>query len=93
MKRSALLGLFVTASMLATGSFAASKPDSQCDTNIQTIENAKTQYQSSPDLQGRVETSVAKAKALKAEGKVDDCVAETDRTILEIRKTSDGTNK
>ncbi|WP_434695915.1 hypothetical protein J3P89_24440 [Pseudomonas sp. Z1-14] len=93
MKRSALLGLFVTASMLASTSFAADKPDSLCETNIQTIENAKTQYQSSADLNGRVTASLSKAKALKAQGKYEDCVAETQQTILEIRKTSDGTNK
>ncbi|AUM68203.1 hypothetical protein [Pseudomonas fluorescens] len=93
MKRSVLLGLFVTASMMASTSFAADKPDSLCETNIQTIENAKTQYQSAPDLNNRATTSVEKAKALKAEGKYEACVAETQQTILEIRKTSDGTNK
>jgi len=93
MKRSALLGLFITASMMASTSFAADKPDDLCEANIQTIENAKTQYQSSADLSTRVTTSVEHAKALKADGKIDDCVAETQQTILEIRKTSDGTNK
>ena len=93
MKRSVLLGLFVTASMMASTSFAADKPDSLCDANIQTINNAKTQYQSSPDLNARVTASVTKAQALKEQGKIDDCVAETQQTILEIRKTSDGTNK
>ncbi|SDB50897.1 hypothetical protein [Pseudomonas sp. NFACC13-1] len=93
MKRSALLGLFVTASMMASTSFAADKPDDLCEANIKTIENAQTQYQSSADLNARVTASVTKAKALKAEGKIDDCVAETQQTILEIRKTSDGTNK
>ncbi|MCU0119809.1 hypothetical protein N8H74_16215 [Pseudomonas sp. B2M1-30] len=92
MKRSVLLGLFVTASMMASTSFAASKPDSLCEANIQTIENAKTQYQTSTDLNSRVTASVQKAKSLKAEGKIDDCVAETQQTILEIRKTSNGTN-
>lgn len=93
MKRSVLLGLFVTASMMASTSFAADKPDSLCEANIQTINNLKTDYQSSADLNARVTTSVERAKALKADGKIDDCVAETQQTILEIRKTSDGTNK
>jgi hypothetical protein len=93
MKRSVLLGLFVTASMMASTSFAADKPADLCEANIQTITNAKTNYQSSAELNSRVEASVNKAKALKAEGKIDDCVAETQQTILEIRKTSDGTNK
>ncbi|MEH6351039.1 hypothetical protein [Pseudomonas sp. 3JA] len=93
MKRSVLLGLFVTASMMASTSFAADKPNSLCETNIQTINNAKTQYQSSADLNARVTTSVQRAQALKEQGKFDECVAETQQTILEIRKTSDGTNK
>ncbi|MFL7961003.1 hypothetical protein ACEI36_01930 [Pseudomonas kielensis] len=93
MKRSVLLGLFVTASMMASTSFAADKPDDLCEANIQTINNLKTDYQSSADLSARVATSVERAKALKADGKIDDCVAETQQTILEIRKTSDGTNK
>ncbi|MGN8276410.1 hypothetical protein ACLEJQ_07490 [Pseudomonas sp. SMV71] len=93
MKRSALLGLFITASMMASTSFAAEKPDSLCEANIQTIENAKTQYQSSPDLNGRATDSVRRARELKKEGKIDDCVAETQQTILEIRKATDGTNK
>ncbi|WP_338497635.1 hypothetical protein V5F23_03740 [Pseudomonas sp. WP18] len=93
MKRSALLGLFITASMMASASFAAEKPDSLCEANIQTINNAKTQYQSSADLNDRVTRSVTRAQELKAQGKIDECVAETQQTILEIRQASDGTNK
>lgn len=91
MKRSVLLGLFVTASMTASASFAADKPADLCDANLQTINNDKTRVMSSPDLSQRVEASVQKAKGLKAQGKIDECVAETQQTILEIQKTS-GTN-
>jgi hypothetical protein len=91
MKRSVLLGLFVTASMMASTSFAADKPADLCDANIQTINNAKGQLSSSPELSQRAETSVQKAQALKAQGKIDDCVAETSQTILELRKST-GTN-
>jgi hypothetical protein len=91
MNRSVLLGLFVTASMLASTSFAAGKPADLCDANIQTINNAKGQLASSPELSQRAETSVAKAQALKAQGKIDDCVAETSQTIIELRKAT-GTN-
>ena len=91
MKRSVLLGLCVTASMMASASFAADKPADLCDANLQTINNAKAQAMASPDLNQRVEASVQKAQALKAQGKIDECVAETQQTILEIRKTS-GTN-
>ncbi|MFJ2714925.1 hypothetical protein ACIOZM_29365 [Pseudomonas sp. NPDC087346] len=91
MKRSVLLGLFVTASMMASSSFAAGKPADLCDANIQTINNMKGQLSASPDMSQRAETSVAKAQALKAQGKIDDCVAETSQTILELRKST-GTN-
>ncbi|MFJ2459500.1 hypothetical protein ACIOVC_13315 [Pseudomonas neuropathica] len=91
MKRSVLLGLFVTASMMASASFADGKPADLCDANIQTIENGKGQLSANPELSQRAETSVAKAKALKAQGKIDDCIAETSQTIVELRKST-GTN-
>ncbi|MBC3206485.1 MULTISPECIES: hypothetical protein [Pseudomonas] len=91
MKRSVLLGLFVTASMMASTSFAADKPADLCDANIQTINNSKAQLASKPELVQRAETSVARAQSLKAEGKIDDCVAETSQLIVEMRKAT-GTN-
>ncbi|AWA37770.1 hypothetical protein CFN16_03250 [Pseudomonas fluorescens] len=91
MKRSVLLGLFVTASMMASTSFAADKPADLCDANIQEINNLKGQLSSSPEKTQMVETSLSKAQALKAQGKIDDCVAETSKTKLEIQKAS-GTN-
>ncbi|BBP68775.1 hypothetical protein PHLH6_07790 [Pseudomonas sp. Seg1] len=93
MKRSVLLGLFVTASIMASSSFAADKPESLCEANLQTIDNAKAQYQTSPDLNSRVSASVSKARALKAQGKIDECLAETQQIILEIQKTTGNTNK
>jgi|GEM_PF-532816 len=95
MKRSVLLGLFVTASMLASSSFAAGGTDSLCETNLQTIANAKNQIQA-PDLQARVEASVQQAKAHQAlntkEG-TEKCIAETTQTIQEIQKANkDGKN-
>lgn len=86
MNRSVMLGLFVTASMMASASFAAETPADLCDANLQTIENAKSKYQTSPDLNSRVSASVSKARALKAQGKIDDCLAETQRTLLDIQK-------
>jgi hypothetical protein len=67
------------------------KPADLCDANIQTIDNAKGQLSANPELSQRAETSVAKAKALKAQGKIDDCIAETSQTIVELRKST-GTN-
>ena len=89
MKRSVLLGLFVTASLMASASFAAEKD--LCSTNLQTIENAKTQI--SPEMTDQVEASVKKAKADHALGTkkgTEDCIAETTQTIQDIQKSSDG---
>ncbi|WP_434569869.1 hypothetical protein J3P84_23390 [Pseudomonas sp. Z1-29] len=95
MKRSVLLGLFVTASMLASPSFAAGDSDSLCATNIKTIENAKTQYQGS-DSQSQIEASLQQAKAhqaLKTKEGTEKCISETTQTIQEMQKTNkDGKN-
>lgn len=91
MKRSVLLGLFVTASMMASTSFAADKPADLCDANILAINNAKGQLSANPELSQRANASVTRAQSLKAEGKIDDCVAETSQTIVELRKAT-GTN-
>lgn len=86
MKRSVLLGLFVTASMLASSSFAADL----CETNLKTIENAKAQYQGS-DIEAKVEASIQQAKAhqaLKTKEGLDKCTSETTQTIQEIQNVS-----
>ncbi|MBK5517909.1 MULTISPECIES: hypothetical protein [unclassified Pseudomonas] len=93
MKRSVLLGLFVTASMMASTSFAAT--EDLCAVNLQTIANAKSQIQA-PEIQTRVEASVQQAKAHQAmntkEG-TEKCIAETTQTIQDIQNASSGTNK
>lgn len=93
MNRSVMLGLFVTASMMASASFAAGEPTDLCDANLQKIDNAKTQYQTSPDLNSRVSASVSKARALKAQGRINDCVAETQQTLLDIQNATGDTKK
>lgn len=93
MNRSVMLGLFVTASMMASTSFAAEKPADLCDANLQRIDSAKTQYKTSPDLNARVSASVSKARALKAQGKIDDCLAETQQTLLDIQNATGDTKK
>ncbi|MBB3242862.1 hypothetical protein FHW68_004420 [Pseudomonas sp. Tn43] len=89
MKRSVLLGLFVTASMLASPSFAGNTED-LCQVNLQTIANAKAQILT-PEMQSRVEASVQQAKAYQAmntkEG-TEKCIAETTQTIQEIQKAN-----
>ncbi|RON37755.1 hypothetical protein BK666_31530 [Pseudomonas frederiksbergensis] len=89
MKRSVLLGLFVTASLMASTSFAAEKD--LCATNLQTIEDSKAQI--SPEMSEQVQASVDKAKADHATGTkkgTEDCIAETTQTIQDIQKSGDG---
>lgn len=95
MKRSVLLGLFVTASMMASTSFAANSTDDLCEVNLQTIANAKAQIQT-PEQQARVDASVQQAKAHQAMGSkegTEKCIAETTQTIQELRNANkDGKN-
>ncbi|EJM00852.1 MULTISPECIES: hypothetical protein [unclassified Pseudomonas] len=91
MKRSVLLGLFVTASMMASTSFAADKPADLCDANIQTINNMKAQLSAKPELSQQADATLNRARDLKAKGQIDNCVAETQQTILELQKST-GTN-
>ncbi|WP_415766468.1 hypothetical protein [Pseudomonas sp. ZB1P45] len=88
MKRSVLLGLFVTVSLMASTSFAA---EDLCSVNLKTIENAKAQ--TPPEMSDQVMESVTKAKADQAKGTkqgTEDCIAETTQTIQAIQKSSDG---
>ncbi|RON25979.1 MULTISPECIES: hypothetical protein [Pseudomonas] len=88
MKRSVLLGMFVTASMLASPSFAA---EDLCAVNLKTIENAKSQ--TPPEMTDQVMESVTKAKADQAKGTkegTDDCIAETEQTIQQLKNANKG---
>lgn len=88
MKRSVLLGLFVTASLMASTSFAA---EDLCAVNLKTIENAKAQI--SPEMSDQVMDSVKQAKADQAKGTTqgtDDCIAETTQTIQDIKNANKG---
>lgn len=88
MKRSVLLGLFVTASLMASPSFAA---EDLCAVNIKTIENAKAQIP--PEMTETVADSVKQAKADQALGTkkgTDDCIAETTQTIQDLQDAKKG---
>jgi hypothetical protein len=88
MKRSVLLGLFVTVSLMASTSFAA---EDQCAVNLKTIENAKDQIP--PEMADQVADSVKQAKADHAKGTkegTDDCVAETNQTIQDLKNANKG---
>ena len=90
MKRSVLLGLFVTASMLASSSFAAG--DDLCATNLKAIANAKTQTLA-PEIKTRVEASVQQAKAYQAQNTEEGtkkCISETTQTLQEIQNAGKG---
>ncbi|MBK5352640.1 hypothetical protein JFU37_08975 [Pseudomonas sp. TH41] len=89
MKRSVLFGLFVTASLLASPSFAADKD--LCAANLKTIENAKAQIPQ--EMADQVADSVKQAKADHAKGTkkgMDDCVAETNQTIQDLKNANKG---
>jgi hypothetical protein len=88
MKRSVLFGLFVTASLLASSSFAAIKDE--CAENLKTIENAQTQVPQ--EMADQVAASVKKAQADHAKGDqgTKDCIAETTETIKMIRDANKG---
>ena len=94
MKRSVLLGLFVTASIMASTSFAAGTED-LCEVNLQTIANNKAQIQT-PEQQARVDASVQQAKAHQAMGTkegTEKCIAETTQTLQDIKNANkDGKN-
>ncbi|WPN49858.1 MULTISPECIES: hypothetical protein [unclassified Pseudomonas] len=88
MNRSVLLGLFVTASIMASPSFAA---EDLCAVNIKTIENGKAQIP--PDVAKQVDASLEKARADQAKGTkegTDDCIAETTQTIQDITNAKKG---
>jgi hypothetical protein len=88
MKRSVLLGLFVTASLMASTSFAA---EDLCAVNLKTIDNAKAQ--TPPELKEQVMESVEKAQAEQAKGTsegTDACIAETEQTIQDIKNANKG---
>ncbi|MCU1762409.1 hypothetical protein NTD84_22155 [Pseudomonas sp. 14P_8.1_Bac3] len=88
MKRSVLLGLFVTASLLASPSFAA---EDLCAVNLKTIDNAKAQ--TPPEMSDQVMESVRLAKEDQAKGTSEgtkDCIAETEKTIQDIKNANKG---
>jgi hypothetical protein len=89
MNRSVLLGLFITASMMASTSFAAE--EDLCAVNLKTIENGKAQIP--PEMADQVKASVEQAKADHAKGTkegTDDCIAETNDIIKAVTDAKKG---
>jgi hypothetical protein len=90
MKRSVLLGLSVTASLMASTSFAATRDE--CTENLHTIDNAKAQYETM-DIRPQVEASLEKARALKNENTeqgTKECIVETTQTIQLLQNANHG---
>ena len=88
MKRSVLLGLFVTASMMASTSFAA---EDLCAVNLQTIQNGKAQIP--PEMTDQVDASVKQAKADQAKGTkegIQACIDETNDIIKTVTDSKKG---
>jgi hypothetical protein len=90
MKHSVLFGLFVTASLMASTSFAA---EDQCAVNLKTIESNTAEHQSSQDMMNQIKEGVEKAKADQAKGTKegkDDCVAKTNVLIQSMKNANKG---
>ncbi|MNG06359.1 hypothetical protein D3C84_895890 [compost metagenome] len=90
MKHSVLFGLFVTASLMASASFAA---EDLCAVNLQTIENNQAEFQSSEDMMGTIKEGVEKAKADQAKGTAEGtkaCIAETNEVIQAMKNAKKG---
>lgn len=91
MKRSVLLGLFVTASMLASPAFADSTAD-LCQVNLKTIQNAKSQIQA-PEINAQIEADVQQAKAAQAKNTdagTKECISLTTQAIQKIQNSTKG---
>ena len=88
MNRSVLLGLFITASMMASTSFAA---EDLCAVNLQTIQNGTTQIP--PEMADQVKASVAQAKADQAKKTPEGtkaCIDETNDIIKAVTDAHKG---
>ncbi|WP_338526498.1 hypothetical protein NUH87_14295 [Pseudomonas batumici] len=85
MNRSVLLGLFVSACVLAAPAFASAEKD-LCAVNLQSLNSAKPQLDA--NQQANLETSIQQAKAAADRNTNDsarECVAITSRALQEIQ--------
>ncbi|MCK9816968.1 hypothetical protein BK634_29815 [Pseudomonas chlororaphis] len=93
MKRSALAGLFITATMLASPVFAAAQED-LCQINLQKIKDAKVSTEvMSEQLSADVDASVQQATAEKAKGTEEgtkNCISITTQAIQKLQNNTKG---
>jgi Skp family chaperone for outer membrane proteins len=91
MKRSALAGLFVAATLLAPAAFAA---DDLCAVNLQKIKDAQPQMKvQSVELNARIKQAVENAQKEQAKGTDEgnkNCISLTERALNDIDDTDDG---
>jgi hypothetical protein len=93
MKRSALAGLFITATMLASPVFAAAQED-LCQINLQKIKDAKVSTEAmSEQLSADVDASVQQATAEKAKGTEEgtkNCISITTQAMQKLQNNTKG---
>jgi hypothetical protein len=93
MKRSALAGLFITATMLASPVFAAAQED-LCQINLQKIKDAKVSTEvMSEQLSADIDASVQQASAEKAKGTEEgtkNCISITTQAIQKLQNNTKG---
>ncbi|PVZ12611.1 MULTISPECIES: hypothetical protein [unclassified Pseudomonas] len=87
MKRTALAGLFLSTALLgAAPAFAA---EDLCASNLQKIDNElATVAPSNPALEKVLKPSIEKAKSDQAAGKTKDCIAESQKVLTQLDKTT-----
>ncbi|MDD0973295.1 hypothetical protein [Pseudomonas fontis] len=89
MKRTAISGLFLASTLLASPVFAA---EDLCASNLQKINDnmPAAQVSNSESLDDSLEVRLEKAKAAQATGDTKECVAITSKIISRMEKTEKG---
>ena len=88
MKRTALAGLIVCASLLASPVFAA---EDLCQINLQKIDDTMaTLVATSENTDTNLKDEIQKAKAEQAAGKTEDCIATTTQVLQRLQDLTKG---
>ncbi|MFF7710750.1 hypothetical protein [Pseudomonas sp. NPDC007930] len=87
MKRTVITGLFLSTALLAASPVFAA--DDLCAANLQKINDELTTVgASNPSLEKGVQNKVDAAKASQAKGDTKDCIAQTQKILTELDKTT-----
>lgn len=87
MMRATLFGLTVAVSLLASPVFAAAD---LCSINIKKIQNMKPTAAQNPDQTGKISAALVAAKASRAKGDNEDCIARTGKILNDLSNTKVG---